>query len=347
MSADSALPARLIAPLLGALEAMSLADFPAVVAAGRLQLADFLRRLDDGLLMCGLISAFNDAVTRRLLTLTAEVHRLPPVPWSWLAFGSEGRGEQTWATDQDNGLVFLAADAHEAAALRQLFLPFAEAVNQHLATAGIALCPGRIMAGNPACCLSSDEWRWRFLEWVRRPDPEALLNAAIFFDLRVLYGDEALLLDWQGDVLAAVKDTPALLHLLAANAVQAEPPLGFRGDCLPDKQGLLDLKKFGSRIFVDSARIFALSQGLAEAGTVPRLHLLGPQVGLSASEVPALVAAFAHLQRLRVRHQLAGSGCANALSWSSLHDMDKAILREALLQAKRVQQRLKLNFFLQ
>lgn len=347
MTGESALPTQLLAPLLAPIQAMSLADAPVVVAAGRMQLADLLRQLDDGLLMSSLTSTFNDVLTRRLVVLTAATHRLPSVPWCWLAFGSEGRGEQTWLTDQDNGLVFQAADELEANALRQLFLPFAEAVNAHLAAAGMAYCPGRIMAGNPACCLSSDEWRWRFLEWVRRPDPEALLNAAIFFDLRVLHGDPAPLMAWHGEVLAAARNTPALLHLLAGNAVQAEPPLSFRGECVPDKQGMLDLKKFGTRIFVDAARIFALSEGRAEAGTVSRLQSVGSLVGLSQGEVAAALAAFAQLQRLRIHHQLSGAGQSNALAWSSLHDMDKSILREALVQAKRVQQRLKLNYFVQ
>jgi CBS domain-containing protein len=44
------------------------------------------------------------------------------------------------------------------------------------------------MAGNPAWCLSYDEWRQQFIDWVRRPEPTALLNASIFFDLQPLFG---------------------------------------------------------------------------------------------------------------------------------------------------------------
>jgi CBS domain-containing protein len=73
--------------------------------------------------------------------------------------------------------------------LRQLFLPFAQEVNQRLADCGFALCNGQIMAGNPAWCLSFEEWRIQFIDWIRRPEPMALLHASIFFDLRPLYGD--------------------------------------------------------------------------------------------------------------------------------------------------------------
>ncbi len=51
----------------------------------------------------------NDQLTQRLIALEAE-HinwRISPgLRWCWLAFGSEGRHEQTISTDQDNGIIF-------------------------------------------------------------------------------------------------------------------------------------------------------------------------------------------------------------------------------------------------
>jgi len=52
-----------------------------------------------------LLSHLNDLLTERLLQLTAQAHGLDLGRACWLAFGSEGRSEQTIATDQDNGLV--------------------------------------------------------------------------------------------------------------------------------------------------------------------------------------------------------------------------------------------------
>jgi hypothetical protein len=36
------------------------------------------------------ISAFNDALTRRVIQLNLENHNFDGIEWSWLAFGSEG-----------------------------------------------------------------------------------------------------------------------------------------------------------------------------------------------------------------------------------------------------------------
>ena len=65
-------------------------------------------------LVTGVLSRFNDAIVARVLVLLQQRFRLPPASWCWLGLGSEGRLEQTLATDQDNGLVFSASDDGEA-----------------------------------------------------------------------------------------------------------------------------------------------------------------------------------------------------------------------------------------
>src|SRR5574343_502041 len=243
--------------LLAELEAPVLPDaLPVLAARVRACLSEAVAEGMEGVAAARLISYFNDSLVRCVLDATARRHRLPPVAWCWLALGSEGRREQTFVTDQDNGLIFQASSPQEANALRDLFLPFAQETNQRLAEAGFALCAGKIMAGNPAWCLSLDEWREQFIEWVRLPEPEALLNASIFFDLRPLYGDLALGERLCGEVAGLARDASAFLHLMAMNALQAEPPLNFRGELVAPDNGGLDLKKFGARIFVDAARIF-------------------------------------------------------------------------------------------
>lgn len=302
-----------------------------------------------GLAACAWLSRWNDRLTVGIIEQTARQHRLPAVAWCWLALGSEGRMEQTFLTDQDNALIFEAADAREADALRALFLPFAHAVNEHLAACGFTRCAGGIMAGNPACCLSLDEWRERFIEWVRRPDPQALLNASIFFDLRPLAGQLELGESLRQLMLAMTQDTPSFLHLMAANALAAEPPLSFRGEVVCAADGV-DLKKFGSRIFVDAARIFALAHGVPAVSTGLRLSLAGRAAALTPDEMPTVNAAFSHILRLRLLGQLADEAAGRPLGYrlqpTSLHEVDRAILREVLHQACRLQQRLKLNYSL-
>lgn len=339
--------------LAGISEARDLLAIARLADAGRRLCAGWAES-DQGSLGLSLsLSEMNDRVTRRLIELISVEHRLPSVPWCWLALGSEGRHEQTFCTDQDNGLIFSAVDQQEAEALRQLFLPFAQAVNAGLAHCGLALCSGGVMAGNPHWCLSLEEWQWQFSEWVRRPEPLALLHATIFFDFRSLYGDPELGSKLRSHLLGLTQDTPAFLHLMAANALQVLPPLGFLGDvcrAAGEAGGAVDLKKFGTRLFVDVARIFSLAHGVERVDTIGRLAVAGEAAGMQPAELAAAIGALSQLQRLRLGRQARvfamGGIPDHRLDPSQLHELDQVILRGALKQARRLQQRLKLNYAL-
>jgi len=291
------------------------------------------------------LARLGDLVAARAIALCAPRHRLPPAAWCWLAFGSEGRGEQTLVTDQDNGIVFSAADAAEARALRPLFMACAQEVNQVLADCGFALCAGGIMAGNAACCLSLAEWRERFAAWVRTPEPEALLNAAIFFDFRALHGDAGLERALRAHLAQCTQGADAFLRMLADNALAAAPPLGFVRE-FAARDGLLDLKKFGARIFVDAARILGLA--CPSPATVDRLRHAAAAGSLPTVEATAARGAFQQLQRIRLQEQrraLAAAAAAdNRIDPRALDPFDRRVLYEACKQARQLQQRLKITF---
>ena len=131
--------------------------------------------------MTHIISTLNDALVRQVLDIESSQHDLQGIRWSWLAFGSEGRYEQTISADQDNGLIY-DCDTATSGAVRARLLPFAQTVNRALDACGFPLCRGNIMAGNPQWCLILEEWRERFDQWVANTDPQALLSAVIFFE---------------------------------------------------------------------------------------------------------------------------------------------------------------------
>ena len=189
------------------------------------------------------------------------------IDWCWLALGSEGRGEQTLATDQDNAIVFHPAEPAELEAERERLMAYAAEVNDALARLGFPLCTGGVMAREREMCLSQDEWKARFLGWLSAPTPEALLSANILFDFRAIHGNATLADALRSWLLAYSGESRVFLRLLVQNALQASPPLGliraFATDDEPPHRGTLDLKVRGTRMFVDAARVFALGLGLA------------------------------------------------------------------------------------
>ncbi len=300
--------------------------------------------------LCQQISALNDLIGLQAIDLVAARHELPYVPWCWLLFGSEGRLEQTLSTDQDNGLVFAADGPEHAAALRARFLPFARDVNEALDACGFPLCKGNIMAGNPELCLSLAEWKEKFDGWLRVAEPQAVLNATIFFDLRPLYGDEGLAVDLQSWLLARTPEAGAFLRAMAEGALNWQSPLGwlsrFRFDDNPEFPHTIDLKLHGARPFVDGARIWSLAKGVAATNTGERLRAVGPLLNQRPEETAAFLGALEQVQRLRFANQLRAESpaAANRVDPDRLNELDRQILKEAFRQSKRLQQLLEVEF---
>ncbi len=287
--------------------------------------------------VCEWIAILNDLVVMSAVDLAEAEFDLPLVPWCWLAFGSEGRLEQTLDTDQDNGLVFVPESEADAETLRERFLPFARRVNALLDACGFPLCKGEVM--------SMTEWRGQFASWISTATPEDLLNATIFFDFRAVAGDVRLAMALQRWLLGSTGDNDLFLRFMAANALRGGPPLGRIRDFVVDREsGLLDLKRDGSRIFVDVARILALALGIPETATVGRLQLAGSQLGWPRREVDACLEAFDFIQQLRLRGQQEKAGPPNRIAPAALNELERAFLKESFRQARKLQQRLQLRY---
>ncbi|MBL8338689.1 MAG: CBS domain-containing protein [Rhodoferax sp.] len=320
---------------------------------GRLRtLASDIRRFAHSLLAQGvqarqltnLISHLNDVLAERLVTLMAQRHGIALQGICWLALGSEGRGEQTIATDQDNALIL--DDAISASA--QAAMPaFALAVNAALDECGYPLCKGGIMASEPACCMTLSQWRQRFRDWIEHGAPEDLLNASIFFDFRPVAGNAALAQALRDDVTSAACSVPRFLQQLALNALTHTVPLSWVGGIASDKDGQVDLKLQGTAVFVDAARIFALSRGTPHTGTRERIQAAGTAMGLAPSEYEAWIGGFEFIQMLRLRVQLSADTAPerpNHVRVADLNDIDRRILKESFRVGRAMQQRLQLDY---
>lgn len=296
------------------------------------------------------LTALNDLVVRRLLELTGAAAALESARGCWVALGSQGRAEQTLATDQDNGIVF--ADHPDPASLRRELLPLADAVNRALDRCGFALCRGEVMAANPRWCLTLSEWRDQFAGWIDRPEPEALLNAAIFFDLRPIHGDRAAAQTLRAWLAAYAAGQDRFLFLLARNALENQPPLGLLRDFAlrADREHphTLDLKVNGVQLFVEAARVYGLAAGSAATNTLERLAVAASARRIPAGDAATWQDAFRFIQHLRLRlndtQQLRGEPLHNHLDPDRLDGHERRRLKESLRQAKGLQQRLARDF---
>ena len=294
--------------------------------------------------LTALISHLNDVLTEQLLKLKAAEHGVDLDRLCWLCLGSEGRDEQTIATDQDNALILPNDTSDES---REVIRAFARDVNLALDACGYPLCNGGIMAGEPDCCLTLDEWRERFGHWIAQGSPQDLLNASIYFDFRALAGDKLLAGALRQEVTMSAQRTPRFLKQLALNALTRSVPLNWRGAVDTDHRGTVDLKLQGTAIFVDAARIYSLAHGVDQTNTRKRLELVGNLLKLADTEYGAWVGGFEFLQILRLRLQLESQVLPdgpNRIVVAILNDIDKRILRESFRVARQLQQRMQLDY---
>jgi CBS domain-containing protein len=294
------------------------------------------------------IASLNDLLAERIIELEFRDSECAGVRYCWILLGSEGRSEQTLVTDQDNGIIFAPPPGEDAIETRRRLLPVARRINQALDRAGYKLCAGDIMAGNPSWCLSLEEWRGRFGRWIDSGDPEALLNSAIFFDLRPLHGDASLSQELRHWLLEHASGSPRFLHLMAGNALKNRAPLGLLSDFSPDEDGRINLKLNGATPFVDAARIFSLAYRIDETHTERRLRATGTGLRVPAREIEAWIAAYHHVQHARFKAQLdslaQGVAPDNRIDPELLNDFDRQSLKLAFQQARQLQKRLALDY---
>ncbi|UVL67271.1 DUF294 nucleotidyltransferase-like domain-containing protein [Pseudomonas sp. B21-031] len=300
-----------------------------------------------------IITLLNDHTVCRVIELALAERGDPAVPFSWLCFGSEGRREQTLHTDQDNGILFEARDSAEADAIRARLLPLAQYINQCLAQCGFTLCKGNVMAGNPELCLSRSEWAQRFAGFVREASPENLLASSIYFDLRVVWGDEQGCEQLRQSLLVQVADNRLFQRMMADNALRQRPPVGRLREFVLTRQGndkaaTLDLKVQGLTPFVDGARLLALANGIGACNTLERLRQLVTKGVIEPLDGAAYEEAYHFIQQTRMQqHQRQTRDnlpYSNRVDPDSLNHLDRRILRESLRQAQRLQSSLALRY---
>lgn len=289
-----------------------------------------------------LVTLAADAVARRLCTLAEEELGPPPVEYAFVAVGSQGRREMALASDQDNALVL--ADDFDAAAHGEYFARLSSFVCQGLADAGQALCPGDMMAMTAQWRMTRSQWIDTFRRWIRDPQPEALLNAQIFFDFRVLYGSEALGRQVHTAAVEMGKGVTRMHAHLASLAARREPPLTFFRGLVVERDGdyanTLDIKKGGTAGIVQMARLFALASGSTVVDTRQRLREAAGNA-VSRQGAQELLDAFDYLRSLSFQHQARqlreGHQPNYHIDPKSLGRMEREHLRDAFRAIKSMQ----------
>jgi CBS domain-containing protein len=250
-----------------------------------------------------------------------------------VVMGSEGRGEQTVRTDQDNGLIL--AGSVDKAALESFRIDFSNA----LADFGFPPCPGNVMVRNPVWSKPLSDYLADFRRWVALPDEAAHMNVAIFYDARAVAGDARLLAEAKAALIDLIRGEQVYLAHFAHAVDAFATPIGLFNNLVTSegKGDALDLKKGGIFPIVHGVRSLAIEHGLLETATDKRIVRLCDIDVLQADFARELRETFHFLLMLRLDGQLAESaGTSGTLVRpSSLSSMERDLLRDAFQVVKQ------------
>ncbi len=288
--------------------------------------------------------------TQRLLELGEEKLGPPPVPYCFMALGSMARDEQLVVTDQDNAMILddsFVPEQHD-----EYFLALAKFVSDGLAECGYTYCTGDIMATNQKWRQPLRVWKDYFADWIDNPKAQALLNSNIFFDLDGIYGQTEFAEQLKTLVADKASNSQRFLSLLARNALNRTPPIGFFRTFVLEEDGkqqkTFNLKRRGTAPLSDLIRVHALACGSRAQNSFERLKAIGNTKLLLDDDLGNLRDALEFISIVRIRHQAlaieAGREPDNNVRPEDLSPFERSHLKDAFQVVSNAQKFLRFRY---
>jgi len=298
------------------------------------------------------LTTVSDAILEKIIGFTLEEIGPAPASFVFMIMGSEGRMEQTLKTDQDNAIVFEDVPAESAGEVSKYFLEFGEKVCNSLDAVGYVFCKGGVMAKNKKWCQPLSTWKNYFTKWIRTAEPEALLQASIFFDFRGAYGEMEFISELRRHLFNSLVGWPGFFRHLAENSLFFKPPIGFFRNFVVESKGdhrdAFDIKAAMQPI-VDYARIYALSNRIAETNTLERLKQLRIQKKITQPGYNELETAYTYLMQQRFVRQVSAvveqnKEPDNYINPKTLSRIEQTTLKEIFKRIEKFQGQLGFDF---
>jgi len=269
-----------------------------------------------------------------------------------MVMGSEGRGEQTVRTDQDNGLLLAhPIDAGELQSFRDSF-------SAALERFGFPPCPGNVMVRNPQWSQTVDDFIHQLKGWVMTPTEDSAMNLGIFFDAVAVVGRTELVDRTRSAMIEMMRGESAYLARFARAIDQfAGASAGMLTSFMASvgvASDEIDTKKSGTFPIVHGIRTLAIELGVKEVPTVRRIETLAAEGVLGEETSRDLAGALSYFMEIRLRSQLravkTGQREREAIvRLGELSTRDRDLLRDALRVVKRfrelIRNRYRLSLF--
>jgi len=288
-------------------------------------------------------SSFSDAIIKRLIEITTDEIGKPPVDFTFICMGSEGRKEETLYTDQDNAIIYENVAAENAQSVNTYFNKLGEKVCNALNDIGYSFCKGNIMAKNPQWCQPISVWENQFARWITTPEPQNLLDATIFFDFREVYGNEELTLRLKNHIGNLVNINPLFIYHLAYNTYYTKPEQVSSGK----NAETIDLKNAVNFIIM-FIRAYAFKNNILTTNTLDRLSSIKAKQLINSNTATEIEYAYNLLMKLRFKIQAdcidTKSPLTNTLKTKDLLEIELSVLKKVLSLIPVYQNKIGMDF---
>ncbi len=313
-----------------------------------------VQRLNEQGVKVEVIAEITSDLNRDLISKVFELTAPPSIKENGclIVMGSEGRGEQTVRTDQDNGLL-LARPVPESDLIQ-----FRQNFTESLEACGFPPCPGNVMVRNPVWSQPFDSFIKQLKSWILTGGGDSAMNLGIFCDAVAIAGQSDLLLQAKTMFMEMMRGEKAhLAHFANLIDLFASSDIGTFGSLMVSvgaRSDAVDIKKAGTFPIVHGTRTLAIEKAILETRTVDRINALVHTRIFSADFAQNLISALHVFMELRLRSQLKARRLGNMSGESIVHVNeltagDRDILRNAIRVGREfreiVRHRFNLGYF--
>lgn len=297
-----------------------------------------------------LFASVSDGIIRKLIGFATDESGPPPVDFTFIVLGSEGRMEQTLATDQDNAIIYADVPEEKAKEVQSYFNNLGEIVCDNLDSIGLRYCKGRIMAKNPVWTKPLKTWKSYFSQWVSNTEPKNLLDVSIFFDFRPVYGNSRFTDELREHIYSVSDGNGSFFYNLADNILTVRSSTGLTGNILTERREekvLFDLK--GALMpYIMFARIYSIYNKSSLLNTDGRIRALNKSQVIPLSMFRELIYGYTFLMQLRYRNQASqmnkGQEINNYCDLKELSSAEESAMKKIISQLSEMQNKLNIDF---
>jgi len=209
------------------------------------------------------------------------------------------------------------------------------------------------MVSNPYWTRKIKEFKNLIYSWVNEPNPDNMMNTAIFYDSICVAGEKQIILDLKEYLFKVVGDTQTFNSQFAKVIMNFDVPLGFFDGFVFDSndkkhKNEIDIKKGGIFILVQSIRALCLEKKLFNTNTIKRVKALKDLGVLDDEFSQEIIMAFNFLSNLKLKSNLEKidkkETINNYINPDDLNTMQKDLLKDSFKIINKLKKKLEYHF---